>query len=141
MAWKCVDVWTDLLAHFVNQLFVSFDSFDCWWKYRVLLSAENRGLSPSQAACAQNLCQNGGTCQQQGLTAICVCKPGFTGQRCESGELLIWKNFSAFLTKDICLFFVIKEYFRCQANGRFADASSCKQGRYFECVYFGQCMS
>ncbi|UJR36701.1 hypothetical protein I4U23_029418 [Adineta vaga] len=71
-------------------------------------------INPSQIACSQSICQNGATCQQQGLTAICTCKPGFTGQRCES------------------------EYFRCQANGRFADTSSCKQGRYFECVYFGQ---
>ena len=31
------------------------------------------------------------------------------------------------------------EYFRCQGNGRFADVPHCKQGRYFECVYFGQC--
>ena len=30
------------------------------------------------------------------------------------------------------------EYFRCQGNGRFADVSNCRQGRYFECVYFGQ---
>ncbi|CAF1029881.1 unnamed protein product [Adineta ricciae] len=71
-------------------------------------------MSPGQLACSQSLCQNGGTCQEQGLSAICTCKPGFTGQRCES------------------------EYFRCQANGRFADTSSCKLGRYFECVYFGQ---
>ncbi|CAF1284937.1 unnamed protein product [Adineta steineri] len=74
----------------------------------------NTGINPGQLACSQALCQNGGTCQEQGLSAICNCKPGYTGQRCES------------------------EYFRCQANGRFADASSCKQGRYFECVYFGQ---
>jgi len=36
------------------------------------------------------------------------------------------------------LFFCL-EYFRCQGNGRFADASNCQQGRYFECVFFGQC--
>lgn len=34
--------------------------------------------------------------------------------------------------------FLSLEYFRCQGNGRFADVSSCRQGRYFECVYFGQ---
>ncbi len=34
--------------------------------------------------------------------------------------------------------FLFLEYFRCQGNGRFADVSNCKQGRYFECVYFGQ---
>lgn len=35
--------------------------------------------------------------------------------------------------------FLFEEFFRCQANGRFADPTNCKQGRYFECVYFGQC--
>lgn len=44
-------------------------------------------MSPGQIACSQSLCQNGGTCQEQGLTAICTCKPGFTGQRCESGKI------------------------------------------------------
>ncbi|CAF1047784.1 unnamed protein product, partial [Rotaria sordida] len=72
------------------------------------------GISRGQSVCSQSICQNSGTCQEQGGTPICICKPGFTGQRCES------------------------EYFRCQANGRFSDVSSCKQGRYFECVYFGQ---
>jgi Notch-like protein len=45
------------------------------------------GKSPAQIACSQSLCQNGGTCQDQGLTATCVCKPGYNGQRCESGRL------------------------------------------------------
>jgi hypothetical protein len=49
-----------------------------------MLLAEGKG--PGQIACSQSLCQNGGTCQEQGITAICVCKPGFTGQRCESGR-------------------------------------------------------
>lgn len=38
-----------------------------------------------------------------------------------------------------CQIVSFEEYFRCQANGRFADPTNCKQGRYFECVYFGQC--
>ncbi|CAF3283116.1 unnamed protein product [Rotaria socialis] len=71
-------------------------------------------VSRAQHSCSQLSCQNGGTCQDQGVAAVCICKPGFTGQRCET------------------------EYFRCQANGRFPDASNCKQGRYFECVYVGQ---
>ena len=44
-------------------------------------------ISPRQTACSQLLCQNSGTCQVQGLIAVCICKPGFTGQRCESGRL------------------------------------------------------
>jgi hypothetical protein len=44
-------------------------------------------MSPAQIACSQSLCQNGGTCQEQGLSAVCMCKSGFTGQRCESGKL------------------------------------------------------
>lgn len=43
------------------------------------------GFSPKQVACSQSLCQNGGTCQSHGLGATCVCKAGFTGQRCELG--------------------------------------------------------
>ncbi|CAF3707486.1 unnamed protein product [Rotaria sp. Silwood1] len=71
-------------------------------------------INTGQFSCSQASCENGATCQEQGFNTICICKPGFTGQRCEI------------------------EYFRCQGNGRFADASNCKQGRYFECVYYGQ---
>ena len=42
-------------------------------------------FSPNQIGCSQSLCQNGGTCQSHGVGANCVCKPGFTGQRCELG--------------------------------------------------------
>ena len=45
-------------------------------------------MSPGQIACSQSLCQNGGTCQGQGLSATCICKPGYTGQRCELGNCL-----------------------------------------------------
>ncbi|CAF1226026.1 unnamed protein product [Rotaria sordida] len=69
-------------------------------------------INTGQFSCSS--CENGGTCQEQGFNTICICKPGFTGQRCEI------------------------EYFRCQGNGRFADVSNCNQGRYFECVYYGQ---
>jgi hypothetical protein len=59
------------------------------------------GISPGQMACSQSLCQNGGTCQQQGLSAACNCKPGFTGQRCESG---IFTKLNIFLTHKKCPF-------------------------------------
>jgi hypothetical protein len=42
-------------------------------------------MSSGQARCSQSSCQNGATCQEQGLNALCICKPGFTGQQCESG--------------------------------------------------------
>lgn len=72
-------------------------------------------INSGQARCSLSSCQNGATCQEQGLNTVCMCKPGYTGERCET------------------------EYFRCQGNGRFSDVANCKQGRYFECVYFGQC--
>ncbi|CAF1610141.1 unnamed protein product, partial [Adineta ricciae] len=71
-------------------------------------------INSRQARCGLSSCQNGATCQEQGINTVCVCKPGYTGERCET------------------------EYFRCQGNGRFTDVANCKQGRYFECVYFGQ---
>ena len=61
--------------------------------YQQLIVAS--AMSPGQLACSQSLCQNGGTCQEQGLSAVCTCKPGFTGQRCESGRfccLSIFQN-------------------------------------------------
>ena len=45
-------------------------------------------INAGQLSCSQLSCQNGGTCQEQGLNGICNCKPGFTGQRCESGIMI-----------------------------------------------------
>ncbi|CAF1380734.1 unnamed protein product [Rotaria magnacalcarata] len=78
------------------------------------INAATRNNAGAFSSCSQVSCENGATCQEQGSNSACMCKPGFTGQRCEL------------------------EYFRCQNNGRFADVSNCKHGRYFECVYYGQ---
>ena len=63
---------------------------------------------------------NGGTCEERtpGITtyAYCMCKPGYTGTRCET------------------------EYFRCASNGIFNDVYGCTNGRYLECAYYGQSM-
>ncbi len=46
-----------------------------------------------QMVCSQSSCQNGGTCQEQGSNAVCMCKPGFTGQRCETGRIdILWRK-------------------------------------------------
>lgn len=50
----------------------------------IAFSLANR-MSSGQARCSQSACQNGATCQEQGSNALCICKPGFTGQRCENG--------------------------------------------------------
>ncbi|CAF0743183.1 unnamed protein product [Adineta steineri] len=64
--------------------------------------------------CVSARCYNGGTCYEHSpastIFAYCLCKPGFTGSRCEL------------------------EYFRCPTNGFYADAYGCAQGKYFECV-------
>ena len=87
--------------------------------------------------CSQLACQNGASCQDQGFNAICNCKPGFTGLRCESRRMMM---ISPTLISCRRIFsHVGLEYFRCQGNGRFSDVNNCKNGRYFECVYFGQC--
>jgi hypothetical protein len=122
-----VNVVMDLPDHFVKYLFVSLTS-------PFKKNGNYCSLAARQLTCGQASCQNGGTCQEQGLNGICICKPGFTGQRCESGMIDIYID--EYNNKKT-LFYL--EYFRCQGNGRFADASNCKQGRYFECVYFGQC--
>jgi hypothetical protein len=44
-------------------------------------------ISSGQYSCSQLSCQNGGTCQEQGSNANCNCKPGFIGQRCETGMI------------------------------------------------------
>ena len=88
-------------------------------------------LNTGRVTCNQLLCQNGGTCQEQGFDVQCNCKPGYTGQRCENGSSFV----SAFGFLCTHLF---SEYFHCQGNGRFTDILHCKQGRYFECVYYGQ---
>lgn len=82
--------------------------------------------------CTSTQCENGGTCNQQGLTTVCRCKPGFSGPRCQTGSF--YYGIIAISFFSTCL-----EYFRCQSNGRFTDVVNCKQGLYFECVYHGQC--
>ena len=89
-------------------------------------------LNSGRLTCNQLLCQNGGTCQEQGLTVLCHCKPGYNGQRCENG-------LSPFLSQSMLILSFL-EYFHCQGNGRYTDVVNCKQGRYFECVYYGQCL-
>lgn len=39
------------------------------------------------SSCSQMACENGATCQDQGPNSVCICKPGFTGQRCELGMI------------------------------------------------------
>lgn len=34
--------------------------------------------------CSVNVCLNGGSCYQKGPLHICICAPGFSGQRCET---------------------------------------------------------
>jgi len=44
-------------------------------------------MNNRQFRCSPSLCQNGATCQEQGLNSVCICKPGFTGQQCETGTI------------------------------------------------------
>lgn len=115
----------------VNQLSVSMIGF-IWIERWMSSSRLALRLNTDGSSCSRLNCENGGTCQERSFNAICSCKPGFTGQRCETGRMTSRPRRS--IQRLLCL-----EYFRCRGNGRFADVSHCKQGRYFECVYFGQC--
>ena len=126
-----VNVHMALVELIVNQLSVSMIGFICIQRCMNSSSLAHR-LNTDGSSCSRLKCENGGTCQERNFNAICSCKPGFTGQRCETGRISCHRTRS--LHRVPCL-----EYFRCQGNGRFADVSHCKQGRYFECVYFGQC--
>lgn len=35
--------------------------------------------------CSTSVCQNGGSCYNNGLQDVCRCAPGYTGQHCETG--------------------------------------------------------
>ena len=58
----------------MNDIFRSFFVF--------LLAAR---MNADEFSCSPSSCENGATCQKRGINSVCICKPGFTGQRCESG--------------------------------------------------------
>jgi EGF-like domain len=37
-------------------------------------------------ACFGRTCYNGGTCQQSGGIAVCLCRPGYTGPLCRNSK-------------------------------------------------------
>lgn len=85
---KYVNVYLVTLDQCANQQHVN--NIDVHFLFDILKCSKNfildNNFNPAQIACSQSLCQNGGTCQIQGLSAVCLCKPGFTGQRCEIGS-------------------------------------------------------
>ncbi len=55
----------------MNYQFVSFiESLEKYLKRMLLAECK----SPGQIACSQSLCQNSGTCQEQGVSAGCMCR-------------------------------------------------------------------
>ena len=97
----------DLLDYFVNCWFVCLikqkkkrDEWYISFFFVFLLAAR---VNAGEFSCSPSSCENGATCQKRGLNSVCICKPGFTGQRCESGMFTC-------VTYDIgtyCLFFRI----------------------------------
>ena len=42
-----------------------------------------------ESPCETKECQNGGECQARNQTAVCLCQPGYTGEVCEIGKLVV----------------------------------------------------
>jgi hypothetical protein len=58
--------------------------------------------------CSKTYCLNGGTCVPRGTdSAICQCKPGQTGKKCEY-NLVVFPERSS---RKTLIFFIIKQYF------------------------------
>lgn len=47
----------------------------------------------AQSPCDAKECENGGWCQAEGGSAVCVCAAGYTGAACETGECALgWEQ-------------------------------------------------
>ena len=49
-------------------------------------------IYPSSVPCADDQCQNGGTCQVQGSGFSCLCEDGFSGNLCHITDGMYFKN-------------------------------------------------
>lgn len=56
------------------------------------------------SGCSSSLCNNRGTCRQQayGRGIQCYCAPGWSGTRCQYGELLFFYRFPLTISNRVC---------------------------------------
>lgn len=69
-------------ARFTTCLFTNMNEVMC--KLRIFIFRSFYFIGSQ--LCSSNPCQNGGICMSNEVLFVCVCSPGFSGQRCETGE-------------------------------------------------------
>lgn len=47
---------------------------------------------PIVSECAENLCENGGTCTRTATTSVCSCPDGYTGLLCQESSMSLNLN-------------------------------------------------
>ena len=66
-----------------NGVCVSNDTCSCSEGYTGEICDE-----PIVSECAENLCENGGTCTRTATTSVCTCPDGYTGLLCQESSML-----------------------------------------------------
>ena len=68
--------------------------------HTAMYTTRHRSLCVDIDDCADEPCQNGGQCEDGVNSYTCTCKPGYTGDNCETGQLFcLWRISSRVITR------------------------------------------